>query len=167
MQIKGKNFIPPTNLLWLAAIGLWGESQPRRKPESESLAPLCCQTLCRMDLLLLKDAQLPGFDILLGGSAAGERALGGRGVSAWQTRAGTVPRTGGGTGTGTRGQQPGGKPWGAGGVRDARQGQSLSEDKKLRPGAPARGEGTRERAQSCSCTKWAARVGAPPQTVNL
>lgn len=79
MQIKGKDFIPPTNLLWLTAMGLWGEIQPWRKPESESLAPLLRQTLRRMDLLLLKDAPWPGFDILLGGSVVGEQDFGGGG----------------------------------------------------------------------------------------
>lgn len=77
MQIKGKDFIPPTNCLWLAAMGLWGEIQLWREPESESLALLLRQTLCRLDLLLMKDAQLPGFDTLLGGSTVGERAFGG------------------------------------------------------------------------------------------
>lgn len=41
MQIKGNCFIPPTNLLWLPAMGLWGEIQPRRKPESKSLCAKC------------------------------------------------------------------------------------------------------------------------------
>lgn len=107
MQIKGKDFIPPTNLLWLTAMGLWGEIQPWRKPESESLAPLLRQTLRRMDLLLLKDAPWPGFDILLGGSVVGEQDFGGGGWGGgdrWQRRAGMVPRTWGGTGTGRRRQ---------------------------------------------------------------
>lgn len=104
MQIKGRDFIPPTNLLWLAAMGLRGEMQLWRKPESESLAPLSCQTLRRMDLLPLKDAQLPGFDCLLGGSAAEERAFGVGGVRLAE-ESGMVPCTRGGTGTGTRRQQ--------------------------------------------------------------
>lgn len=129
MQIKGKDFIPPTNLLWLTAMGLWGEIQPWRKPESESLAPLLRQTLRRMDLLLLKDAPWPGFDILLGGSVVGEQDFGGGG-------------------------------WGVGIVGRGEQGWCHV------PGV-AQGRADAGRAESCSRTKWAARVGASPQTVNL
>lgn len=85
-QIKGKDFIPPTNLLWLAAMGPRGEIHAWRKPESKSSAPRLCQTVGRMDLLLLEDAPLPSFALLLGGASSG----GGRGggVSGWQRRAG-------------------------------------------------------------------------------
>ena len=156
MQIKGKDFIPPTNLLWLAAVGLWGEI----RPASESLAPPLCQRLCQTDLLLLRDAPLPGCDILLGGSAVGERDFG-QGGSGWQMGAGTVLWAWGAQGwaQGWATALPLQKHRGAGGVWEARQGHSALEDKKLHPGAPARGAGTRGRAQSRSCTRGAVGWG--------
>lgn len=70
MQIKGNCFIPPTNLLWLPATGLWGEIQPWRKPESKSLCAKCS----------LQD-----------GFAAAERCLiPWLGYSAWRKRCGGV-----------------------------------------------------------------------------
>lgn len=145
MQIKGNCFIPPTNLLWLPATGLWGEIQPRRKPESKSLCAKCS----------LQD----GF-----AAAAAERCLiPWRGYSAWRKRCGGVRlaeeswdgAVSLGTGLGTQGWQC---PGGCG----KRGRDRVSEDILVM----AKGEGTQERARSCSCTEWAAWVRASPQTVN-
>lgn len=79
-----------------------------------------------------------------------EEVLGGRG---WQRRAGVelCPWAQGWAHRGGSGQE------GAG------AGDRVSEDKELHPGD---GQGSQGRAGSCSCTEWAAWVGASPQTVN-
>lgn len=124
MQIKGNCFIPPTNLLWLPATGLWGEIQPRRKPESKSLCAKCS----------LQD----GF-----AAAAAERcSIPWLGYSAWRKRCGGVRlaeeswdgAVSLGTGLGTQGWQC---PGGCG----KRGRDRASEDKELHPGD---GQGRRD-----------------------
>lgn len=75
-----------------------------------------------MDLLLLKDAHLPGFDTPFGGNAVGERALGGVGGFglAVESRDGAVYLGRHRDGHTQAAALPGRKRWGAGGVREAR-----------------------------------------------
>lgn len=113
------------------------KSSPGGSQRAKASVP---SALCRMDLLLLRDAGFPGL-----------------GYSAWRK---------------CWGSQAGIElcPWaqgwahrGGSSQEGAGAGDRESEDKELHPGD---GQGSQGRAGSCSCTEWAAWVGAPPQTVN-
>lgn len=137
MQIKGNCFIPPTNLFWLPATGLWGEIQPWRKPESKSLVP---SALCRKDLLLLRDAPFPGLVSCL--------------EKCWGVRLA---------------EESGMElcPWAQGwALRRAQEEGTECPRTRSCILVMAKEGGTQGRAGSCSCTEWAAWVGASPQTVN-